>query len=241
MKCIDCKNTCFCELYQKYHGVEEKFEGCTSGEPKYAPVNLAKDIIEQIKIGSKTTNFNYHDYFHIILDTVARYEYSFGIMFGCFIPLHSGHMSLIKQAISENDRVIIGVCGSDFDRGKDFIPFFKRIELMEQIYPQCIVVPVDDKKIGMDGSFSLYNWRVWCDELFTQAKVDPKKHNFTWYTGEPSYVEKLSQIYPLHHFKLADRSNLQISGTMIRKNPKKYEGYINDIFCKYLKSEGLIE
>ena len=54
-----------------------------------------------------------------------------GIVFGCFIPLHQGHLSLINKAIQENDKVIIGVCGFDDDRGKDFISFKTRIELIK--------------------------------------------------------------------------------------------------------------
>ena len=166
---------------------------------------------------------------------------SIGIMFGCFIPLHKGHMSLINQAISENDHVIIGVCGSNTDRGKDFIPFKDRLELMKKIYPNQIVVPIDDEKIGMDGTFTLDNWKVWCQELFDQAACYPDWHNYTWYTGEQSYVDKISQIYTNHKFKLIDRQEIYISGTMIRENPKKYKDYINDTFYKYLKDKGLIE
>lgn len=57
-----------------------------------------------------------------------------GITFGCFIPLHTGHLWMINKALTENDMVIIGVCGYDNDRGKDFIPFRDRYELMSQIY-----------------------------------------------------------------------------------------------------------
>ena len=34
-----------------------------------------------------------------------------GITFGCFIPLHKGHLSIIKQAETENNSVILGVTG----------------------------------------------------------------------------------------------------------------------------------
>lgn len=44
-----------------------------------------------------------------------------GITFGCFIPLHVGHMAMIERSVRENDRTIIAVCGYDDDRGKDFI------------------------------------------------------------------------------------------------------------------------
>ncbi|MBP3824563.1 MAG: adenylyltransferase/cytidyltransferase family protein, partial [Butyrivibrio sp.] len=49
-----------------------------------------------------------------------------GIVFGCFIPFHKGHESLVKRALDENDRMIIAVCGYQEDRGKDFLPFTVR-------------------------------------------------------------------------------------------------------------------
>lgn len=57
-----------------------------------------------------------------------------GITFGCFIPLHKGHLSIIKQAETENNSVILGVTGHDMDRGRDFIPFLRRLRLMHSVY-----------------------------------------------------------------------------------------------------------
>lgn len=33
-----------------------------------------------------------------------------GITFGCFIPLHKGHMSMIDLSLKDNDITVIGVC-----------------------------------------------------------------------------------------------------------------------------------
>ena len=35
------------------------------------------------------------------------------------------------------------------------------------------VVVIDDKKIGLDGTFTLENWRWWCTELFVNAGINP--------------------------------------------------------------------
>lgn len=161
-----------------------------------------------------------------------------GIVFGCFIPLHKGHLSLINKAINENPKVIIGVCGSDNDRGKNFLPFKTRLELMKTKYkdnPNIIVVPVDDEKLGLTGKFDLESWEIWCDELFTNANINPHKNKCVWYTGEMSYSCKICQLYPNHLYLIADRSEINISGTMIRKNPNKYKEYIDKDFYNYLK------
>lgn len=166
-----------------------------------------------------------------------------GIVFGCFIPLHSGHMKLIDRAVRENDQVIIAVCGKDSDRGKDFIPFRDRISLMRQIYQDDIkVVVIDDEKIGMDGTFTRNNWIIWSNELFANADLDPMDSviKYSWYTGEPSYQEKLSSIYPEHQIVIISRKENTISGTQIREDPSRYKDCIHPRFVRYLKEKGII-
>lgn len=168
-----------------------------------------------------------------------------GIVFGCFIPLHEGHMTLIRSAIDNSDHVIIAICGKDSDRGKDFIPFRDRIRLMKEKYEgsgTVKVVAVDDEKIGMDGSFSLHNWEVWGAELFSQAGVDPydNGNTYTWYMGEPDYKKKLGDIYRNHQMVLADRRMIPVSGTKIRSNVNENMNSIAPEFIEYLKKKGKI-
>lgn len=164
-----------------------------------------------------------------------------GIVFGCFIPLHKGHLSLIDKAL-ENDKVIIGVCGYDLDRGKDFIPFKDRIELIKEIFKdnKFKVSVVDDHKIGLTGKFDLESWKVWCNELFKNADLDPLENEITWYLGEQSYLEMLKKIYPKHTFKFVERTIIPVSGTMIRENPKENIKEIHPVFIKYLKEKNII-
>lgn len=158
-----------------------------------------------------------------------------GIVFGCFIPLHKGHLSLIDKAL-KNDKVIIGVCGYDLDRGKDFIPFKDRVELIKEIFKDLTidVVSVDDHKIGLTGKFDLESWKVWCNELFKNADLNPLENEITWYLGEQSYLEMLKKIYPKHTFKFVKRTVIPVSGTMIRENPKENIKEIHPVFIKYL-------
>ena len=164
-----------------------------------------------------------------------------GIVFGCFIPLHKGHLSLIDKAL-ENDKVIIGVCGYDLDRGKDFIPFKDRIELIKEIFKDLTidVVSVDDHKIGLTGKFDLESWKIWCNELFKNADLNPLENEITWYLGEQSYLKMLKKIYPKHTFKLVERTVIPVSGTMIRENPKENIKEIHPVFIKYLKEKKII-
>ncbi|MBR4356737.1 MAG: adenylyltransferase/cytidyltransferase family protein [Butyrivibrio sp.] len=168
-----------------------------------------------------------------------------GIVFGCFIPMHKGHESLIKRALDENDKIILAVCGYQTDRGRDFIDFETRIRLVQKMYEndkdRIIVIKIDDKKLGLDGTFTHENWVLWGDELFANAGISPDSAHFTWYTGEPSYVDKLGAIYPDHTFTLVDRQVIKTSGTEIRNNPNEHENEINSVFLEYLRSTGKLK
>lgn len=170
-----------------------------------------------------------------------------GVVFGCFIPLHSGHLALIDRAFRDNECLIIAVCGKDGDRGKDFIPFRDRIRLVQNKFacnPRVKVVTVDDEKIGMDGTFTLHNWEVWCKELFDNAGIenpDLSFYDITWYTGEQSYIEKLRVVHPKHTFVWMDRSLNTVSGTKIREDVNMYRDQIDPEFQNYLKKKGTLK
>ncbi len=167
-----------------------------------------------------------------------------GIVFGCFIPMHKGHESLIKRALDENDKMIIGVCGYRADRGRDFLDFESRYGLVQEMFAEkdnVIVVQIDDKKLGLDGTFTHDNWVLWGNELFSQAKRKPDDAEYNWYTGEQSYIDKLSVIYPTHKFTLVDREIIKASGTEIRKSPAIHSDDINDFFKSYLRKNGKLD
>ena len=169
-----------------------------------------------------------------------------GIYFGCFIPLHNGHEAMIKTALSENDHLILGICGYDKDRGRDYIPFRQRIDLMSKIYSRCeniTLAIVDDKKIGLKGTFSLNAWEIWCSELFQNSGFDPgdKANQYVWYSGEKDYLEKIQQLYPSHEMRHISRDLIPISGTEIRANTSQYITHVNPFFASYLAERGLLE
>ena len=168
-----------------------------------------------------------------------------GIVLGCFIPMHVGHIQLFEKSFKENDKTIIAVSGKDDDRGQDFIPFRDRYKLINEIYgndDRAIIVLVDDNKLKLDGSFSYENWCIWANEMFTQAGLDPNDPDitYTWYVGEPSYERNLAHKYRHHKFQLIDRSRIPLSGTEIRNNVEKYRQFIHPKYIDYLKNKGVI-
>ena len=176
-------------------------------------------------------------------DMSASKKVKTGIAFGFFIPLHKGHEMMIERAIKENDRAIIAVCGYRTDRGKDFVDYDTRLRLIREIYKDnknVKVVRMDDKKLGRDGTFARDNWKIWGEELFAQAGEDPTKGDYCWYTGDESFIEKLSAIYPKHRFVLLDRSDVPVSSSEIRENPGASRSLINPRFVEFLEEKGII-
>ena len=165
-----------------------------------------------------------------------------GLVFGCFIPMHTGHIKLLKAAVAENDKVILGICGYDGDRGEGFLSFKERQDLIKKHYkryPKIITSVVDDKKIGLTGKFDIESWKIWADELFRNAKVDPFSDNkFTWYTGDQAYIDKIMQVFPKHTFVHVARDG--VSGTSIRENTKGNEDKIVYFFKEYLEKNNRI-
>lgn len=60
------------------------------------------------------------------------------------------------------------------------------------------------------------------------------------HSGESSYFSKIRCLYPKHIFELLDRESIDISGTEIRKNPKKYEDMIHPLFREYLYEKKIL-
>lgn len=163
-----------------------------------------------------------------------------GIVFGCFIPMHTGHMDLITKSRLENHKTVLCTTGYDMDRGYDFVPFLRRRKLVHQAYsdgPDIILSHVDDRKLGLTGTFTEEAWLIWSTEMFRNAGLDPNDRgaSYHWYTGDPGYIEKLAKVYPSHIFHLVDRAKDPISGTMIREDPYRYKDKIHPLFWQYLE------
>lgn len=168
-----------------------------------------------------------------------------GITFGCFIPLHRGHLDMIQKSRAAHQKTVVAVCGYRGDRGDGFIPFRERVRLMNEVFAQCsdvIVVAIDDHKIGLTGTFSKTAWSIWCEELFQQAGLLPDDPSilFQWYMGESDYLTKIRDLYPNHWYHLLDRSKHPISGSMIRQQWTDYVGDIHPVFLQYLRKVALL-
>lgn len=177
-----------------------------------------------------------------------------GVAFGCYCPLHQGHLDLIMQAKRENDKALVFVCGYDNDKrnGEVWLDFDKRIQLIETFFsadPLIKVRCINDTVLGLDESFSEHNWEIWMDEACKQIveEYGTTADKITFYVGEPSYQIQMLN-YGIHHntynlniyIKLVDRGRNLISGTEIRNNPQKCWNKIAEPFRPYFSHNILI-
>lgn len=65
MKCVDCKNTKYCDAYKTMD-----FTCCATGTPKYLPSIVADDIVYKIKAGATILGIDQDQYVKDIMDEV---------------------------------------------------------------------------------------------------------------------------------------------------------------------------
>lgn len=167
-----------------------------------------------------------------------------GIAFGCYCPLHQGHLDVIMRAKKENDLTFVFVCGYDNDRGGDVLPLIKRYRIIANyLKDDCVIVlKIDDTKLGLDESMSESNWRIWALEARAQMeRYLNSSHNvqYTWYVAEPEYKEALSKV-AFGECVLMDRTVNPVCGTSCRTHPLQYWHKITAPFRAYYSHNILI-
>lgn len=178
-----------------------------------------------------------------------------GITFGCYCPLHQGHLDTIMKAKKENDVCYVFVCGYDNDRGGDILPLQKRYRLISEFLSSenVIVCKINDTELGLDESMSKSNWQKWLEVVYneilhrysTSVPIDIK-----WYVGEERYVQDILSNTPFgirdkynitdEFVELFDRAENHVSGTECRDNPIKYWSKITAPFRPYFSHNILV-
>ena len=158
-----------------------------------------------------------------------------GVVFGCFAPLHQGHLDLIMRAKKENDGgVIVICCGYDGDRGEPLMPHKRRYRYVREFFNDddlVAVYAINDTEQGLAPYPNGWNgWMKEFERIFevaTECRLEPQGHQGYswivrpkrhWYVGEKSYYEDLCGMD--EEVTYVDRlAENPICATMIRKNP----------------------
>lgn len=127
-----------------------------------------------------------------------------GIVFGNFVPLNQSDIVLMNKAVNECNTVIIAVCGYDKDKGKTFIPFQERYELVKNKYmynPKVKVIALDERHMRSAKRRTIKGWEKWGTALFEAAQID-QTQECRWYCYNADYIKRIAQVYPNHTFTL---------------------------------------
>lgn len=179
-----------------------------------------------------------------------------GVVFGCFAPLHQGHLDLIMRAKKENDGgVIVICCGYDGDRGEPLMPHKRRYRYVREFFNDddlVAVYAINDTELGLAPYPN--GWNGWLEEfanIWAQATVITAtdvpgriaplmtRPERVWYVGEHEYFLDLTQRG--EKAVLVDRlAENPICATMIRKNPIEHWNKIAEPFRRCFSHNILI-
>ena len=145
-----------------------------------------------------------------------------GIAFGCYAPMHQGHLDVIYKAKKECDAgVIIIVCGSDDDRAVAHnMPLNDRYNYVKEFFNDDVLVDVykiDETNLDIapypDG---WDKWLTYFNDIYEKYSFNER----IWYVGEEDYKKELNKRGEKAVY--LSRNNNEISATLIRNNPYKY-------------------
>lgn len=169
-----------------------------------------------------------------------------GVVFGTFAPMHIGHLHLVMKAKRQNEGVVIVASGYKGDRGEleADLPLQRRFRYIRELFNDDNMVNVsklDESNIPRYPN----GWLQWLQklELCVENSIVNSLDDvdITIYCGEKEYQEKLLELRPNWNVVLVDRkATVNISGTMIRKEPIKFFRAITHPFQKHFTKKVLI-
>lgn len=144
--------------------------------------------------------------------TLTLYLMSTALFIGRFQPLHLGHLTVIKKALKENERLIIGI-GSAEDNFLSENPFTagERFEMIEAVLK---AEKIDPARYVIIPVRNIDNYALWVSHVSLLTPPFQKV-----YTGS-SLVKELFQAQ--RKYQIIDiKKELKISSTEIRKKMLK--------------------
>ena len=169
-----------------------------------------------------------------------------GITFGCYAPLHQGHLDLIMRAKKENDMAFVVVCGYDNEARTSAIglDLNAKTKLIKEYLEDDIlkVFSINDTELGIDESMSESNWHIWLQYCMNQINrhFSNTENHITFYVAEEKYKDAIKKERNDFDVVLVDRTLNPISGTLCRENPIKYWNKIAKPFRGLLSHNILI-
>lgn len=149
-----------------------------------------------------------------------------GLVIGKFMPIHAGHVALIRFAAEQCDEVIVSMSFTDADPISPAL----RINWIEQIFkndpkikPTMVVDDFDDDSLSWMG-----RTKIWSD--FIRRTYPPIDIIFS----SEDYGEPFAANYGAKHIIFdRHRRKLNVSSSAIRNNPFAFWEFIPDVVRPY--------
>jgi HTH-type transcriptional repressor of NAD biosynthesis genes len=149
-----------------------------------------------------------------------------GLVFGKFMPVHTGHLALIDFAVKQCDRLIVSMSYMPDD---PIAPERRLAWLTELLAPYPTIELVAELDDFHDPTLPLYEatrlWAVFIKRRFPEVKV--------FFTSE-EYGIPLAHHSGLRHVSFDPaRQHVPVSATLIRQHPFQYWSYIPEAVRPY--------
>ena len=145
-----------------------------------------------------------------------------GLILGKFVPLHKGHEHLLQEAINQVDLLFVAIYNRPDITN---IPAFIRANWIKSKFPDVqIVICQNPHQFGPEHSKLHVKY---IEKVFGKANIT---HLFS---GETDHREAIAKSFGADLI-IIPRTEIPVSGTEIRSNPKKYKNYLDlDILTEY--------
>jgi HTH-type transcriptional repressor of NAD biosynthesis genes len=134
-----------------------------------------------------------------------------GVIFGKFFPFHNGHLSVIKRALSECEKVFVVVCVNDGSQPSGQ----KRAYWIQQSAPEAEVLLTEDLCIWHFSQPCVES----CTDVWKKRTAELIPHEIDIVYSSESYGEGFSKAISARHVSVDSRRDLHpVSGSQIRSN-----------------------
>ncbi|HEU0050467.1 MAG TPA: AAA family ATPase [Patescibacteria group bacterium] len=156
---------------------------------------------------------------------LPKLKYKHGLVFGKFMPLHEGHLHLLRFARSSCEKLTILVCSLPTEP----IPGDVRFAWVKEAMPDAEVIHHDDI-IPQEPSEHPNFWQIWHDSI--RAHCPHAKFDALF--GSEDYGWKMAEVMGIEYVPVNRlRTLVPISGTEVRRDPMKAWSFIPSVARPY--------
>lgn len=149
-----------------------------------------------------------------------------GLVFGKFMPLHLGHVLLLRFAEQSCHRLTIVVCSV----ASEPIPGHVRFQWVKQLFPKANVINHCAELPQEPSDDCPEFWNLWKESLERHCPGEEFEALF----GSEDYGWKMAEVMGISYIPVNRTRNLvPVSGTAIRNNPLRYWQYLPNVVRAY--------